>query len=229
MGFINFVKNSWKPGAILGGSALTGAIIGNLISPGAGGIIGAGIGSGLGMTMFNFGQEKEQLDYMKWAQRQTWLREDTAVQRRVDDLIRAGLSPVLAAGDSAQTSAPVRVEYPTIDKSSILDSIVQAHQIQNLKEQNNLIKMQVLKSAFDIDRVRSQADLNRANAARQYWDYQFYRNYGLPTNASNLNKDISGLTNMIYEKIKKLKTENKNGNNKVIDKKTKMIYSPRKS
>lgn len=69
-----------------------------------------GAGSSLLGDWWNTQQQEENREYMKRVQRTTWAREDNAVQRRVADLRAAGLSPTLAAGSAASSSAPVRLE-----------------------------------------------------------------------------------------------------------------------
>ena len=54
--------------------------------------------------------QNENLQYQKDLQKQIFAREDNAVQRRVDDLVAAGLSPTLAAGSAANAGQAIETQ-----------------------------------------------------------------------------------------------------------------------
>lgn len=70
----------------------------------------------------NFDLQKDNLAYQKDLQKQIFAREDNAVQRRVADLVAAGLSPTLAAGSAAGAGSVVSTSAP--QKKSNFESIM---------------------------------------------------------------------------------------------------------
>lgn len=111
---------------------LAAAIIGAIV-----GIIGIAVGASsaaanrdsqekMNTENVNFMQDSNQLN--EQLTRESWERDDNAVQRRALDLAKAGLAPQLAAGSAAGVSSPIRMEAPRkeaaqFDPSGILSSL----------------------------------------------------------------------------------------------------------
>lgn len=146
--------------------------------------IGSGLLGGLGSIFNNernLNSQREAQDYSKWLNEKTWEREDNAVRRRMFDLKAGGLSPVLAAGSSAQAGSPIKID-PAMSQDSLgtegmISGVTKAAQTQQslmatraAQAQTELIKQQTLKA--------------RAETGIAALDEQFYRLTGKRPGAS---------------------------------------------
>lgn len=169
------------------------------------------LGSSLGAAgaIANFGLQAYQNKWQRQMQEEAWNREDTSIQRRVADLKAAGLSPVLAAGNGAQSSNPVSIMAPQIDTSGIenatskftqaaqaeLALAQQKAQIDQTEAQTAAIKQQQDKTALEMAFMTSnnplqlqlsqqQLDFNRAFQPEQI-QKAVYENKGLAFSQAN--------------------------------------------
>ena len=119
----------------------------------AGNALGGGVLGGLIDTGFNI----EKTMYDRRMQNKAWEREDTSVQRRVEDLKAAGLSPTLAAGSGAAASSPIATnlsqpgESMQARKQGYLDMMRQKEDISRTRAETDAAETIARKAKLEMD------------------------------------------------------------------------------
>lgn len=132
----------------------------------------------------NFQLQKQELAYQKDLQKIMFAREDNAVQRRVDDLRKAGLSPTLAAGSAAGAGSVISTSAP-----------------QRLSDlQGYLALAQVGTMLANQQKAQTDADIARQQLKQLKLDTKYYTDRGL--SPVEVNQDWKArLLNLMYPKL----------------------------
>lgn len=137
--------------------------LGALPSVVSGGTQLAGAVSGIRTNDLNYRLQQENLAYQKQLQQTVFNREDNAVQRRVADLKKAGLSPTLAAGSAASAGSVIGTS---------------ASQKQNNLE--NLMAIANVKSVIaQQEKAQTEADIAKNQLIQDKMNTAYYRRQGV--------------------------------------------------
>lgn len=161
----------------------------------AAGIAGAAVLGKLAGDAFNYHNQSKNLDWQKSMQRTTWQREDNAVQRRANDLKNAGLSQTLAAGNAAQTSAPVRTTAPQTDAGN------SALQLATMSKQFEQADASIALAKAQRDTAKANTRLINNKSSTVWHDNKILQNSKTPmlSTASGRNKDIGSLLYLLQK------------------------------
>lgn len=151
----------------------------------------------------NLAFQKDAFNYQKELNNLTMQREDNAVQRRMADLIEAGLSPYLAVGSSANSSSLSTGSAPQLPfQASFKDD----YQFMS-KNQRKLLTAQVEEAEARASMEKAKANYGNKNPAIYFQDNWINKlQYGLEL-LGKAGVDFKNLPKEIVDYIKEDKTD----------------------
>jgi hypothetical protein len=143
--------------------------------------------------------------------RESWARDDNAVQRRAEDLEKAGMNPLLAAGGAAQSGSPIQLrapEYGNVAEGAIKGAQA-AKDVSLTEAQGNLMQANARKANVEADAME-KTYTDKDGLSINYSDtygrklYNDYIQAALSAGAANYKNEKGGYERDInYDQAKK--------------------------
>lgn len=167
-----------------------------------------GLEESIRVNDLNYQLQKENLDYQKSLQKVMFEREDNAVQRRVNDLKNAGLSPVLAAGSSANAGPVISTSAP--QRGNDLQGYLALAQVGTMiaNQQRAQTEADIARQTLNQSRIKTLADTFSSvmlgnDAIQKTMDTKYFAKHGVSPTESQFSWQ-QRLVNLIAPKVEEL-------------------------
>lgn len=150
-------------------------------------------------TGYGIYQDLRDFNWKQHVQQETWDREDNGVQRRMADLMAAGLNPNLAAGSAASAGAVVGgSSHEVSGLGSILDMKMALEKLKQSREETEAMKLANKKTSLENRYLNYQNELIHLDWSDREDAWQYLHGNGARLDVYDTNGNVTGTKHFKY-------------------------------